>query len=1242
MRAFTRGRLVGASSVGSTTLTTRSIPMRAHLTILALACAVCISHAKHAPSVAEVLTKDGRFTTLLTAIGQADLLDTLATSEAITVLAPTDAAFDQLPEGTVASLLLPENRQQLADILTYHVIGASLTSATVKTLSTGQTLSGASVAIVAEGDRLLVNDASVVNADIAIANGTVHVIDRVLLPPAPSEVENFASFLVNDGRFSTLVAAAEAAGMLDPADPSTFPLLPELKTVVGDAEASSLFAPTDEAFAKLPAGTVESLLLPENKGKLQQILLYHFLPFDARSNAVARLTKAQTLAAQPVNVIVRESGIDFNNASIINADQFTGSGTVHVIDTVLIPASEPETRSFVDVLQADGRFTNLLSSLVRTDLFSTVATAEGVTLLAPTDAAFSALTGGDPGVVDELVASGQLAGVLQYHVVSASAPADVVRTLTSADTLLGDSINIATLDDKIFVNQAQVIDADVPSASNIVVHVVDSVITPPTSRPAENIPAVATADGRFQTLLAAVEAAGLVETLSGSGPFTVLAPTDDAFADVSVEFLLLPENRDLLTSILTYHVIPQDIGSSVLGRSSAVQTVQGESLSIQSQGGSVKLDDAEVLVADVLTSNGTIHAIDRLLVPPSIRDTGKVLGIAESDGRFTTLLAAVEAAGLTDTLKGEGPFTILAPSDEAFAKLPEGTVESLLLPENIESLRDILLHHVVSGEVNSHAILGLKSAEPLSCNPVSIFIDDRDHTIYVDGSKVTQANIAASNGLIHVIDTVLIPAEEPTQSIVEIAAADVRFSTLVTALTAADLVDTVNGSEALTVFAPTNEAFNKLPEGLLETLLEPANVNQLRTVLLYHVLGSEGRAGALSRLPQAPTLAEQRLNLLPSAEGLSINNAQVAIPDLLATNGVIHAIDTVLLPTLEPESRNLAQVLESDGRFKTLLAAVGAADLVETVVTSEALTILAPTDEAFAALPDGTLASLLLPENKQQLADLLLYHVVAGDVRSETVVTLKQAETVAGPKVNIVREGEALYLNQARVIQADLPASNGVIHIVDAVISPPAERSEKSLVGIADSTDMFNTLLTAVGLASLGETLNGDGPFTILAPTDEAFAKLGDDVLGSLLLEENVDQLRDILLYHVFNEEIGSSALGRLTHPFAASGAGIAVNASDAGIELNGANVVTPDLYGANGVIHVIDEVLIPSPAVFDVVETIVKKGKLQVEWQSNRTGPYRLQTSLDMQSWEDILTTNAKGADVDVTDEQRFFRVVR
>jgi len=126
------------------------------------------------------------------------------------------------------------------------------------------------------------------------------------------------------------------------------------------------------------------------------------------------------------------------------------------------------------------------------------------------------------------------------------------------------------------------------------------------------------------------------------------------------------------------------------------------------------------------------------------------------------------------------------------------------------------------------------------------------------------------------------------------------------------------------------------------------------------------------------------------------------------------------------------------GTFNTLAAAVDAAGLTATLDGTGPFTVFAPTDAAFAALPAGTVEELLKPENKQQLADILTYHVVSGDVRAEQVVTLSTAKTVNGAEIGIKVEGESVILNdQVKVIQTDIIASNGVIHVLDAVLLPP-------------------------------------------------------------------------------------------------------------------------------------------------------------------------------------------------------------
>lgn len=125
--------------------------------------------------------------------------------------------------------------------------------------------------------------------------------------------------------------------------------------------------------------------------------------------------------------------------------------------------------------------------------------------------------------------------------------------------------------------------------------------------------------------------------------------------------------------------------------------------------------------------------------------------------KFNTLVAAVKAAGLVETLSGEGPFTVFAPTDEAFAKLPEGTVESLLKPENKKKLVSILTYHVVPGKVLAEQVVGLKEAKTVQGTPVKITV--KDGTVMIDKAKVVKTDIISSNGVIHVIDKVILPKE---------------------------------------------------------------------------------------------------------------------------------------------------------------------------------------------------------------------------------------------------------------------------------------------------------------------------------------------------------------------------------------------------------------------------------------------------------------------------------------------------
>jgi uncharacterized surface protein with fasciclin (FAS1) repeats len=275
----------------------------------------------------------------------------------------------------------------------------------------------------------------------------------------------------------------------------------------------------------------------------------------------------------------------------------------------------------------------------------------------------------------------------------------------------------------------------------------------------KNIVETAVAAGQFNTLAAALKAAGLVDTLAGEGPFTVFAPTDAAFAKLpagTVENLLKPENRDTLRSILLYHVAAGEVlAKDVVGLKNA-GTVNGQRIDIAADAKGVRLDgSSNVVQTDIVTSNGVIHVIDTVLMP----ETKDIVDVADAAGSFGTLLAAAKAAGLVDALKGDGPITVFAPTDEAFAKLGQKTIQDLLKPENKDKLAGILTYHVVAGRVYSDQAVALAAdgATPTTLNGQTLALKAYDGGLKINKSKVVAADIEASNGVIHVIDTVLMP-----------------------------------------------------------------------------------------------------------------------------------------------------------------------------------------------------------------------------------------------------------------------------------------------------------------------------------------------------------------------------------------------------------------------------------------------------------------------------------------------------
>lgn len=418
-------------------------------------------------------------------------------------------------------------------------------------------------------------------------------------------------------------------------------------------------------------------------------------------------------------------------------------------------------------------------------------------------------------------------------------------------------------------------------------------------------------------------------------------------------------------------------------------------------------DETPVTTDDDVVVDETVPGGDT----DDVNGDANIVELASDTPELSTLVDAVVAAGLDETLSSDGDFTVFAPTNEAFEAL--GVDLDTLEPD---VLAEILTYHVIAGaRVDSGGIPAIAD----SVADYTLFFDTTDG-VMVNNATVIQADVEASNGIVHVVDTVLLP---PT--IVD-AAVYGGLNELVGAVTAADpaVVDLLSSPGDYTVFAPTDDAFADIAD-VASTLDQKA----LTDVLSYHVFPARVPSDAV------PAMADSALinaggygvtALFDTSDGVVINGySTVVIADIKTTNGIVHVVDSVLLPP------NLVDHAVAAG-LTSLLDTVAAANgnVAGSLSGPSSKTVFAPTNDAFADIADvaGTL-------NENQLRKVLLYHVVpayaaSGDVATGSVPTFLDDQTL-----DVVVDG-GVFVNGAEVVIADVHATNGVVHIVDAVLIP--------------------------------------------------------------------------------------------------------------------------------------------------------------------------------------------------------------
>ena len=559
---------------------------------------------------------------------------------------------------------------------------------------------------------------------------------------------------------------------------------------------------------------------------------------------------------------------------------------------------------------------------------------------------------------------------------------------------------------------------------------------------------------------------------------------------------------------------------------------------------------------------------------------GNIVEVATEAGSFPTLLAAVEAAGLVDALSdSSASLTVFAPTEEAFAALPEGTLDALLADP--DALAGVLTYHVLGSSVDASAALGLAptTVETLNGNDIAVTKRD-DENLYVNLSKVVDYDIEASNGVIHVIDSVLLPPDltPSTMTIAEIAQADGNFDTLVEALTAANLVGTVNDPDAsLTVFAPTDAAFEELGDAALNYLLN--NPEILESTLLYHVVaGAElSSIDAIAAAGTSLTMANDDEATISLGEtGLMIEGANIVTTDIVASNGIIHVID-VVLEAPSATGAPLAVTLASNGSFSTLSGLIEDAGLTDELMDPNAnVTIFAPTDDAFAQMKRaGMFTKLLGKDVGDHLADFTngSFGDAIVDAETETYTFPTGAQDWAG------------FANNAEIYPLTFE-EGGSITFTASAATPTNIRFRFEYQPFPDVDPAYDTATVLIDSAEATE-------YTIEIPSQ------GENTFSSFLLyvverdqpvvvsnvivsndttpapEPDAD-LVNLLTYHVYGDTVYSGDAIALDGNSIEmlNGELVDISVQDGNLFVNDARVTSADIAAGNGVIHAINKVL--------------------------------------------------------------------
>jgi len=1126
----------------------------------------------NAQSVFSIIEADADLQELENAIVRAGLKNTFTANNTFSFFAPNNEAMKAVP----ASIL--NSPTALKDFIETHVVIGFYKQQTLVNGFSISTMNLRNLTIKRTGASILVNGSKIIAAEKFAPNGVVHKIDKVIFKNSTTQT-TVMSIIENSPEHSILETIIKKAN---------------LTSSYTSSNKITVFAPTDEAFRKLSSSRFEQLI-GTNINFIKNYLDYQIVNKELFKVDFKNGVKFTATNNQELSITVNTGGTFVNNIKIIFAGLQAANGIVYVIKDVVIPQPLPKF-TILDFINQSANHTTLKKYVADSNNSSKLDAEGSFTYFAATDKAFELLTENTINSIEN-DPLGALNDLIENHLLGSK---EYISDLVQSDFVLavnGYEIIVTSRFSGTFANDAKISTSNV-EVDNGLVHVIDAVLVKEDTR--FTVQDVLENNSLLSEFNTVVKTAKLDSLLNTEGPFTVFAPSNIAMSVLPSEIQDAISNNEinLMIDFIDNHIVRQNLLGTDFLDNIDITARNGFIISVSVEGNTISVNDIPFVLQDLKADNGVVHVIDLPLFEDNTPQT--IYRYISENNNHTIAKSLIDKALLVTQYDGPGSLTFLAPTDDAFNALGGTALDDLLNGSNNLAI-DLLLMHTLNSSITSEALINTSLILNTAGGTLTLTVFEND--LFVNNAKVTVKDIVLDNGIIHVIDAVIV---EPVMknTIWDIIQRSEELSTIEEYVIAAQLENKYDLESPITFFAVTDDAFEMVSSDIIDAFNSNTN-NVLNDFFLFH---TTDETLDLSLIDDAINITMQNgeeVTVSKVGSDYFINNAQINVNMITGDNGVVFEIDAII--EKQTNTLTIYDVLSNTDSLSVIKDMVDRSGLSNTLTNTVDLTFFAPSNSAIDKVDPAIIAEL----NNDPSG--LLATFVGRHLYNKTLLTEDMSDNMFitmsnGEDVLISFRFDGLYINNSRIVTENIITDNGIIHIVNTVVSPLRERL--TAYDVISNQAELTTFKSAVDNAGLVSTFDDSELVTVFAPSNDAFENLGVDLINELMADPN-GLLTDVLRFHYNNDLILSTFLFDGSYLTMNNGSVVNVTINSSGTFLNGTKIIVKDILCDNGVVHIIDAVIMPINTTFTVYDLISLNEDLSI-----------LKTAVDTVSLQDFLTT--------------------